>query len=209
MVASRQTGVAELLEHLRAPLSTIEHGAFLLSDHDLDPQLDGIVRRLELAARHARLLARQAIDLSRPRPVAPPIPRVELMTLCERAIARAQRHGPAPIELSGDRPALGRWSPQALEELVYHLLREALERGARQLAIAVRRNGPGFSVKVSSDGPPFPEALRAVLVGSASADDAGRAIERVRRTVEQHGGGLSARREPGERNLFEVVLPAG
>jgi hypothetical protein len=50
MIANREIGMAELLQHLRTPLSTIEHGAFLLSDHELDPALDGIVRRLELAA---------------------------------------------------------------------------------------------------------------------------------------------------------------
>jgi signal transduction histidine kinase len=127
----------------------------------------------------------------------------------ERQVALAFRIVDSLPPVSGDA--------RALNQVFLNLLKnaaEALEGRGGTVSVTGRREGGFVVIEVSDDGPGIPAAdLERIFEPFYSTKSAGRGtglgLSISRRIVEEHGGTIEARSEPGAGSTFRVALPLG
>lgn len=169
----------------------------------------------DLARRMQRLEALMKRTLSFAKPLELRIASVDVRELLETSISRLrddiERFGAVvtvdaqAAEFQGDR--------QLLDEVLANLIRNALEAAPRpgRVELAARRGDDGGVVlTVDDSGPGIPESIRGSLFKPFSTtkhDGTGLGLAFCRKVVEEHGGGIEARRSALGGARFEIRLP--
>ncbi len=121
----------------------------------------------------------------------------------------------AQVELRGDSSVVGSWDAERIEQVLMHLIGNAIKygqgkvvevevtRGELDVRVVVRDHGIG--IDAAAKRRLFSPFERAVSVQSYGGLGLGLYISR--RIVQMHGGTLTAESEPGEGATFTVGMP--
>ncbi len=205
---------------LRTPLTALQLQLHSLHGSTGDA---GLQERLARTLRHAERLAVLVdglLDVSRlsAGPVELELEEVDLARLARDAVERAlgMPGGPgSPILVLSEGPVLGSWDRARLEQVLTHLLANALKYGRghpievrveglpERARLAVRDEGPGISPEHHDriferfERAPSPDHVGGLGLG----------LWRVRRIAEAHGGSIRVKSEPGRGATFILELP--
>ncbi len=192
--------------------------------------LDLMRRRGGYSARHMEIVAEQAKRLNRLLNDTLEVSRLEarrlelrpremdLRDLLRRCVEEARETGgghPIRLELP-DRPLVGIWDPDRVEQIVQNLLTNALKYSPEGGEVAVRAvdRGDHAEVTVTDRGIGVPQAdlphlfdpfYRATNARSAGGMGLGLYISKG--LVEAHGGTMGVRSTLGEGSMFTFTLP--
>jgi signal transduction histidine kinase len=204
---------------LRTPLTALR----LLLTGGLRPGVQDPERLRGVLARADGLVGRlggivtNLLDASRGGPDARALERVplDLGEVVARIVARAGGAARTRLSLRCDGPVRGRWDPDRLEQIVDHLVNNALKFGCeRPVSIEVARAGARASIVVRDGGIGIAEGDRERIfdrferaVSSRHFGGFGMGLWIVRRNVDAHGGTVDVQSRPGEGATFTVWLP--
>ncbi|HYO71855.1 MAG TPA: ATP-binding protein, partial [Archangium sp.] len=226
MVRLRDEFLSVASHELKTPLTSLSlqlHTLLKRARQGTRPEDTETAQRLEKAQRQLHKLARmmdELLDVSR---LAEGRQRLELSDVdlvqlvrevLERFQEEAQRTG-SRLELRAGGPVVGHWDRTKLEQVVTHLVSNALKYGAgAPVEVQVHSSGALALLEVTDHGIGIaPEDLerifgkfeRAVPVRQYGGFGLGLYI--VRQLVEALGGGVDAESTPGEGATFHLVLP--
>ena len=224
-IAARDTFISAASHELRTPLTT------------LGLQLDGLVRSMQgssgpavqrwlqkaekLRAQAHRLehLIESMLDVFGFAAERPHLRRedVDLAEVAREAVERVRReskHAHATVELRA-RPALGRWDRERLDQIVVHLLANALKfGGGRTVDVAVEQSGDLARLTVTDHGigiaPEDHDRIFGRFERAASANHYGGfglGLWIVRELVHAMNGAVRVESQPESGARFVVELP--
>lgn len=232
--ATRQTEIAGRLKaeflatashELRTPLNAIAGWLHVLKlrAHDDLQQLHALAA-LERNVLAEKKLIDSLLDVSRLTrgletisPVAVDLGAV-VRTCVANLMPAAVAKGVAVTVLAPDEPLLVTVDPPKIEQVIWHLLANAIRftelSGA--VSVSVRRDGTGARLRVQDSGEGIDAAFLPYVFEpfgqrshAASRSGLGLGLTVVRSLVELHGGSVSAASDgPGRGATFEVTLPA-
>ncbi len=194
-------GTVDLLRHEGVP------------DRDADR-----VDRIAAQAQRAVKLVRTLLALARKRPPEPvPVDLNEVLTetlelaaydLKRAEVAIVERRAPELPAVSGDREQL----QQVFTNLVLNACHAIAGTGRRgRLTVTTRADGGRVVVGIGDDGPGVPAEHRDRIFEpffTTRPEGTGLGLAICRRIVENHGGRIAVRTEPGAGAEFVVELPA-
>jgi len=97
-----------------------------------------------------------------------------------------------------------------LRRALHNLVENALQAGAREVAISVERRGQAVAIIVADDGPGIPPDLRARVFDpyvTTKEHGTGLGLAIVKKIVLEHGGEVSVDERPGGGARFTLTLP--
>ena len=204
---------AMLAHELRGPLAIthlrLQSLAARLSTHNLEPETADCRSAIAGVEAVSRLFEIY-LTASRPWRTTP----VDLSEICRAAAKFAENTAREPrIEVDAPEAMRVRGEPQALQQLVYNLLRNALESGAEPPAARIRATRADAMVRleVTDQGPGFPsEVLEHPTRPRRSTKPGGMGIGLLlcHWIVERHRGTIRLGAAPGGGALVRVDLPA-
>jgi PAS domain S-box-containing protein len=168
----------------------------------LSELVDGLLDVSHLSAGRLHI-EREAVDLS------------ELVReVAARFQAEAERSG-SPLRLEADGPVVGQWDRLRLEQVVSHLLSNALKYGAgHPVAIRVEEAGAEARLVVRDEGIGIePEVLPRIFhkfergVSERHYGGLGLGLYVTQQVLQAMGGTISAESTPGHGATFRVKLP--
>ena len=204
---------AMLAHELRGPLAVthlrLQSLATRLATHDLEPEtadcrcaiagIEAVGRLFDIYLTASRAWRTTTVDMAE---------------ICRAAAQFAENAAREPqIEVTAPDAMPVQGEPQALQQLVYNLLRNALESGAEPPAAKIRatRAGDMVRLEVTDHGPGFPpEVLAAPTEARRSSKPGGMGIGLVlcHWIVERHRGIIRLGAAAGGGALVQVDLPA-
>jgi signal transduction histidine kinase len=145
-------------------------------------------------------------------------PAVDLAAVARDVLARlapALRESGSELALHAEAPVVGRWDRRRLDEVVGHLLSNAIRFGSgRPIEVRVEeeQGRARFSVRDGGIGVAAADRERIFrrferAVSSREYGGLGLGLWQARRIVEAHGGLLHLESEPGRGSTFTVLLP--
>jgi PAS domain S-box-containing protein len=218
----REMFVGMFAHDLRGPLAV----ATMVAAAQLRrPDLDWALRRdLERIARSSSQMARmidELLHLTRSR-IGGGIPLTcrpaDLAELVARAVDDFRAtHAGRTIETSVTGDVRGEWDADRLSEVLFNLLKNALEHGSPDASVllAVAERGPSVAIEVRNGGS-IPEHLlpyvfdpfrRARDKSEVNADGLGLGLYIAQQIVRAHGGTISVDSSPARGTTFAVALP--
>jgi signal transduction histidine kinase len=222
----RREFVANMSHELRTPLTLIRGYAETLRDLDgATPetrrrQLDSVIAESERLAR----LVDDLLDLSRMQSETVQLDRirVRLDHLAERVVDRFRGHAETTgmnVRLEAPLPCTVRADPARIEQVLYNLVQNALQHGARGGTATVRVHLSGNTVRceVADDGPGIPpDELTGIWErfrrGAAATDRSrrgtGLGLAIVRSILTAHAARHGVESPPGSGATFWFELPA-
>ncbi len=208
-----------LAHELKNPLSTISLNLQLLKEDCSpdDPATARIAHRLQIVQREANRLKAILDDFLRyGGKMELEKEDVDLNELCEELVdflapqAALQR---VQLRLRrSDKPVIARADPKLIKQAVLNLMLnalQALENGG-EVILAATRSGGWAQIDVIDTGPGIPADVREMIFVayySTKRTGTGLGLAMTRRIVEEHGGRISVRSEPGKGTDFTVQLP--
>jgi signal transduction histidine kinase len=223
-VRARDEFLDATAQELRDPVASLESQVDAL----LGAEGDGLPRdlfrpRLEGLRAQARVLSRTVEtlrDATRIHAGTLVLARtdVELVGLVrhvvERLAAELARHGCEASVAAPDSPVQGSWDRLRLEELVAHLVANAMKFGpGGPIKIAVEAQGELARLTVSDEGVGIAPELQPELFerikspGARSPAGLGLGLWLVREIALAHGGSVKVATRPGKGSAFTVELP--
>ncbi len=203
---------AMLAHDLRGPLAVthlrLQSLAARLSAHRLEPETADCRSAIAGIEAVSRLFD---IYLTASRPWQTTA--VNVAEICRAAAQLAENAGQAAqIEIQAPDPLPVEGEPQALQQLVYNLLRNALESGAEPPAARIRaiRAGNRVRLEVTDRGPGFPAEVLAAPSKprrSTKPDGMGIGLPLCHWIVERHHGTIRLANTGGGGALVQVDLP--
>ncbi len=195
------------IKNLVSQVSLVARNAERHADNP-DFRRDMVATLHDTSARMNTLLARLSQHHQRP---TEPLGPVALRPLAEQVAARWRQH---PVAVTGDAGAVALADPARLEQLLSHLVQNAIEAspagapvaielaaGERGASIAVRDSGPGMSAGFIRD------QLFKPFVSTKSGGFGLGAFE-ARQLAEAMGGAVSVDSQEGVGTVFRVTLRA-
>jgi signal transduction histidine kinase len=116
------------------------------------------------------------------------------------------------VEVSGDQGTLIHGVRFEIVRLLQNLVKNALEAGASQVSVSVRREGGTVVLSIADNGSGLPPAvLESILkkpIESTKAHGTGLGMTICRHIVSAHRGEMKVAARPGGGTVFTVVFPA-
>jgi signal transduction histidine kinase len=185
-------------------------------DKHLPDRIDVALRQIDRLSR----LVEDMLDVARghPWPITLQPAEVDMAKLCAEVAARfadAAARARSTIELRVSLPAIARIDPARMEQVVAHLLSNAVKYGAGAPITLRVESRPGRVVLTVEDhgigvAPEAQEKIFGLFVRAASElryGGLGLGLYIARQIVEAHGGRISCSSVPGAGATFEVDLP--
>ncbi len=208
-LAALGQAVTKINHDLRGILST----ALVVSDrleNSADPEVRRVTPALVSAIDRAVDLCRQTLGYAQEGPPALALARFPLAGLIDESCAavrapavRFVTEGPPGLAVEADRDQLFR--------VLFNLLRNAVQAGARTIRIAVENGHEGVSIRVRDDGSGIPEMLRETLfqpfAGSGKTDGSGLGLVIARDLMRAHGGDIELVTTGPDGTEFALHLP--
>ncbi len=195
------------IKNLVSGLSLVAHNAERHADNPAF-RADMVATLQDSAAKLNALLAR--LSAGSRGPAEPPVT-IELLPLVER-IAIAHR-ATRPVIAQGDRSIVARADPARLEQLLSHLVRNAIEASDASEPVTVAVDGSGGEVSVSvidrgsGMSPAFVRDQLFQPFVSTKPGGFGIGAFEARQLAEAMGGRIEVDSREGEGTRFRVVLP--
>lgn len=200
-------GAAHDIRNILSSLSLLLSPGGALSESGLSAVREQISRFDLLAYRllsyaKPRMLVRQPVDLPKL------LEGVAGLTSGQFRVAKADLR----IELEADLPPVA-GDPHEYEQVFVNLILNGVQsiRGAGGVVrIRARLEGDSVSIRVSDTGIGIAPEIRRRLFepfSSTRSDGFGLGLYSCKRIVEQHGGQISARKNPGKGSTFTILLP--
>ncbi len=197
------------IKNLVSQLSLVARNAERHADNPAF-RADMVATLQDSATRMNELLARLSQHhTTRPSVTGP----VEIMSLVERVVA--MRRAQHPIATGGMRDALAIADPVRVEQLLGHLLQNAIEASpaGEPITVTVKREGAMIAIDVVDHGsgmdPAFVRDRLFKPFVSSKRDGFGLGAFEARQLAEAMGGGVDVFSREGEGSRFRVTLPAG
>lgn len=207
--------VMDASHELRTPLTTLRTNIELLARRpDMDPeQQRELLEAATLELEELSALVTELVDLAiERRPEDHDLEDIDLGTLAQGVVERAERRYSRTFELDVDDPAVVRGAPSLLERAVSNLLDNASKFSPRDSPIEVDVHGA--EITVSDHGPGIPEAERSRVFdrfyradGARTMPGSGLGLAIVRQVVAEHGGTVDIDETPGGGTMVRVDLP--
>jgi signal transduction histidine kinase len=221
-LAAAHGALGVVAHDLRAPLQAVLGFAEFLLEEDLDDHQRELAQRIGRAAAQMAELADELVDTMAP---TSPVPRkpVDLVALVDDLTSRYQLLGAdlgaqvraevaasaSAAQVAGDENQLRR----VLDNLVGNAVKFSPDGGV--VTVGVAKDGDTVALSVADQGPGIPvEEQQAVFerfhrtAAAAHLPGVGLGLSIVRQLVEQHGGTVELRSDPGQGSVFTVRLPA-
>jgi signal transduction histidine kinase len=143
---------------------------------------------------------------------------LDIRELCQHAIRelQSQEYSGRVVQAEHRGAVAGEWDPKRLEQIVTHLLSNALRHGdpSAPVQLVTQAAGGRISIAVRNEGPPIAEELRRRLFEPFERGGEARDLRRsvglglfiVKALAAAHGGGVSVSSGP-EGTTFRVDLP--
>ncbi len=208
---------AWLAHEIRNPLGSISGSVEMLREStalsEEEKQLCAIVHRE--AARLNELVS-DMLDLSRPRPAE--IADVDVGALAREVVALARRSengGNVPIEIhAADEPALARCDGAQIRQVLWNLVRNAVQASPEQGKVEVRlvSRSTSIELEVQDSGPGLSDEARGRIFDAfytTRSHGAGIGLAVVKRIIDEHapfGASISVG-STSAGALFRVILP--
>ena len=211
-LAALGTAVTKINHDLRNILST----ARLVSDSlagSAAPEVKRAVPRLLDAIDRAVALCSGTLNFTREG--APPL-RIQRFLLAsmveELADLLELKGGERPLLLDRVPPDLAvEADREQLHRVLMNLLRNAMEAGARSIAISAEAENGELAIELRDDGPGLPPKARANLflpfAGSARPGGTGLGLAIAREVMRAHGGDIVLSESTAQGTVFRLTLP--
>ncbi len=204
---------AELAHEMNTPIANILGYARIAA---AETAAEPVRQRLAVIERQAERLATSVREILGT--VHPPNPAGQRFDLKERLQSIAallepvlRRHD-ARLELSLPSTAADVWAdPTMVEQIVFNLVSNAQQAGARKVRIALREDDGAWSLRVADDGPGIAESVRSRLFEAfvtTRASGTGLGLALSRRLARDMEGDLELEHSGAGGTVFRLRLPA-
>jgi signal transduction histidine kinase len=204
---------AGLAHELGNPLTAVRGYLEILA---LDPPPGGeeVLRRCGVEAERMHQLLRNLLDFARNGEAE--IGDVDVGELLAEA-ADTVRHQaafrPVRVEVDAGQGLVVRGEVTKLHQVLVNLLLNAADAGARSIQLLARRDGADVVLACADDGSGIapehlPRLFEPFFTTRPPGKGTGLGLAIAHRVVEQHGGRIEARSEPGAGATFTLRLPA-
>ena len=211
-LAALGIAVSKINHDLKNILAT----ALLVSDRLLgseDPEVRRVAPTLMGAIDRAVSLCGQTLNFTREGPAPLALSSFDLRTLVED-VGRALP-STASGECRWDNRLEGGTEVRADREQLFRVLanlgQNAMEAGAKSVAVSARLDNKQIDILVEDDGPGLPPRARERLfqpfAGSARPGGTGLGLAIARDLMRAHGGDIQLERSTGEGSCFRLILP--
>jgi two-component system sensor histidine kinase MprB len=207
--------VMDASHELRTPLTTLRTNIELLARRpDMDPeQQRELLEAATLELEELSALVTELVDLAiERRPEDHDLEDIDLGTLTQGVVERAERRYSRTFELDVDDPAVVRGAASLLERAVSNLLDNASKFSPRDSPIEVDVHGAEITVR--DHGPGIAEEERTRVFdrfyradGARTMPGSGLGLAIVRQVVAEHGGTVDIEETPGGGTMVRVDLP--
>ncbi len=207
--------VMDASHELRTPLTTLRTNIELLARRpDMDPdQQRELLEAATLELEELSALVTELVDLAiERRPEDRDLEDIDLGTLTQGVVERAERRYSRTFELDVDDPAVVHGAASLLERAVSNLLDNASKFSPRDSPIEVDVHGAEITVR--DHGPGIAEDERARVFdrfyradGARTMPGSGLGLAIVRQVVAEHGGTVDIEETPGGGTMVRVDLP--
>lgn len=208
-----------LAHEIRNPLGSISGSVELVRDAAQLGAEDRRLLDLVLSETH-RLNELVGTMLQIGRPSTPERVEVDLAAACRDVVETLERDEALVrargivLRCDADGPALASADPGQLRQVIWNLLKNAVQVSPAGAEVVIRTRGTegGASLEVADTGPGIPATDRAQLFDmffSKRAGGVGLGLTLVRQIVEAHGGEIDVESEAPGGTTFRVTLPAG
>jgi signal transduction histidine kinase len=222
-VAAAQSVLGAVAHDLRTPLQSVLGFAEFLLDEQLDPRQRELAQRIATAAAQMTRLAEELLDTvsADDPPVGGP---VDVVALVDELVSRRRLLAPAHgIEVReelalepGSRPRV-RGDQARLQRVLDNLVGNAVKFSPADgtVTVSLALHGDAVVIAVSDEGPGIELGEQEAVfepfhrtAAAAAVPGTGLGLAIARQIVEQHGGSITLRSEPGHGATFTVRLPA-
>lgn len=204
---------AEVAHEMNTPIANIlGYARTAAAETDAQP----VRQRLAVIEKQAERLAASVRELLGV--VRPPDPagqrfdlRARLQGIGELLAPVLRRHG-ARLELQLPTGRAEAWAdPTLVEQIVFNLVSNAQQAGARTVRLGLSRDADAWVLQVEDDGPGIRDSVRARLFDAfvtTRADGTGLGLAISRRLAREMGGALELARTGPDGTVFCLRLPA-
>ena len=206
---------AGLAHEIRNPLGSIAGSVQLLrSGKGLDEEDQQLCEIIQRETNRLNDLVTDMLDLSKPR--KPELALVDVATVAREVVALAAKSGRALTDvnvvfLADEQPALVRADNAQLRQLVWNLVRNAVQASGAGSAVqvSVKRQAEGVELAVIDEGVGITEAQMPRLFDAfftTRSQGSGVGLAVVKRIADEHGFLIHVKSEAGRGAAFRVLM---
>jgi two-component system, NtrC family, sensor histidine kinase HydH len=206
---------AGLAHEIRNPLGSIAGSVQLLrSGKGLDEEDQQLCEIIQRETNRLNDLVTDMLDLSKPR--KPELALVDVATVAREVVALAAKSGRALTDvnvvfLADEQPALVRADNAQLRQLVWNLVRNAVQASGAgsEVQVSVKRQAEGVELAVIDEGVGITEAQMPRLFDAfftTRSQGSGVGLAVVKRIADEHGFLIHVKSEAGRGAAFRVLM---
>jgi two-component system, NtrC family, sensor histidine kinase HydH len=206
---------AGLAHEIRNPLGSIAGSVQLLrSGKGLDEEDQQLCEIIQRETNRLNDLVTDMLDLSKPR--KPELALVDVATVAREVVALAAKSGRALTDvnvvfLADEQPALVRADNAQLRQLVWNLVRNAVQASGAgsEVQVSVKRQPEGVELAVIDEGVGITEAQMPRLFDAfftTRSQGSGVGLAVVKRIADEHGFLIHVKSEAGRGAAFRVLM---
>ena len=218
-LASLGTLTSGVAHELNNPLNNISTSIQILLEEIEETNPDfkkELLRESEKQVERARDTVKALLEFSRDRGFSPE--NIHFKDLVDQTIKLVKAEIPSSIELNVNIPEdlMANMDPQRIQQVLINLIINAVhsmeDGGQLRINAAVLKNGKNFCFQVEDTGKGIPkEHLRKIFDPFFTTKDVGMGtglgLSTSHGIIEQHGGQINVKSEPGKGTTFTVTLP--
>ena len=213
-LASLGRMAAFIAHEINNPLTNISLLTSSLRQKSLDPEVEGIARKIDEQRFLAVRIMADVLSFARPLEVHPE--ETDVRQVVEQALRQAEAYRREGVRLAvslGDRPVRVRVDALRMLEVLVNLLKNALQATkAGRVAVSLETRPDAVAIVVADEGGGLPpEAIPRLFEPFASTKPAsagtGLGLAISKNLVEAHGGRIEVTSQAAKGTTFTVLLP--